>query len=423
MKRRNVYRVCALLSVVIFGLILRILQWNDYLIYPDSYSYLTKSRDALVCTKIFYCTIVDLFTNIFSNPELALRVLSLVLSTASIVLVCFIFEKRRRGIGLVASLLFAVSFTICSWTNFILPDFLAIFLLLLFLSLRQSTLSVVILLFAALTRPEYVILLPVFAVTTATNKKMKILLFSFFAVATLYFIVFYGFTFGQVVLKAEPLYMLKKIIMLDPLLSTLSILGLLIFIKKPDRLGYFFAVQLVLFSIVYIYNNPLNWRYSVHLILPLVYFSTVSLEFLVDKVKRGKSIYDYFVVGVIILLIFQLYITSFGVKDNIPKYNYESFVVTRSAEVVRLAGFSPRRIGTSFSKAVEYETEVEGFDPLKEPAQPGDLIILDRALANRGYVLGDADKFKFLASFHTSMPYYFAGTMQLSGDVLLYRVR
>ncbi len=421
MKRKINYNPIILLTIVIIGLILRLKQWNNYLIYPDSYLYLNTYKNALSCGKPLYCALSNFISTISSDPAFWLRNLNLFLSVLLIPVVYSFFESRYKN-GLIAAFLLSLSFTIISWTNLVLPDIIALFFLVLYLWSKPSSARPLYLFLAGLTRPEYIILLPISLLTLVQRKFEKFISISFFIVLLVYY-----FSIRGTVLPDELLFILREPVIIrnlfkyDVLIIILAIPGIWLFYKKRDEYGNFLFTQLAVFLIIYTWHNSLNWRYGLHLIIPLIYFASSSLKMLTEKLKEGRKRFDYIAIFIGVLAIFQIYISSLGVKKNIPDTNYELYLIRRSYEIARSLGLKPVRIGTFFDKAVHYSVGVSGYNPLYQPAQKNDLLIIDNALASKGYKNNESSS--KLACFKTNNYYNLGEKSYYSEEVCLYIIK
>ena len=391
------------------------------MIFPDSYHYLSTSQDIFLCGKPLYCTIVNLFKSLFFDTALAMRIFSLICSLASIVLTYCFFENKKSGLGLISATLLALSFTVISWTNFVLPDLLAITLFLIFLSLRSNYLATIFLFLSALTRPEYLVLLPFASVLYPKDKKIRILLFSFFAVGVVYYLFTYNFPAQIIMIKSSPHLIIINILKYEPLLVISATAYFVTLKRKIDKYEKFFIFQILVFMAIFTWINPSNWRYGIHIIIPLIYFGAGFINNIIQNIKGGKRAYDYLATGIIVLFILQVYISYIGVIKNIPSGNYESDLLIKSRDIARFENIEVKRYATIFREAVNYELEEEGVNPLTDELERGDLLIYDTVLSKKGYQLQNI-QVRELANFTINQMFYIGQKKLNQSTVTLYLV-
>ena len=421
MKRKANIKSFALLIILVIGLIFRLRQWNDYMIFPDSYHYLSTSQDIFLCGKPLYCTIVNLFENLFFDAAFTIRILSLICSLVSIILIYYFFENKKSGLGLISALLLALSFIVISWTNFILPDLLAITLFLVFLTIRSRYIATIFLFFAALTRPEYLMLLPLAYLLYPKDKKIQILLFSYLMVGVIYYVNTYNFPMQILTIKSSPFLIVLNIIKYEPLLIFSAIAGLVTLRHKINKYETFFIFQIIIFLAIFAWVNPSNWRYGIHIIIPLIYFGSHFISDTILNIKRGKRAYDYLATGIIILFILQIYISYTGIIKNVPRSNYESDLLRKSQDIARFENINVGRYATIFKEAVNYELGEEGVSPLTDKLQKGDLLIYDTVLSRKGYKVKNIQT-RELANFTLNQIFYIGQEKLYQSSIVLYLV-
>lgn len=312
-EKKKVLKIFLFVLILGLGLFLRIRQWNDLMIYPDSYHYLMTANNLSFCGKPFYCFMIGVIKLFFFDPFYVARILSLFCSNLSIIAIYFFFERQKNNSGLIASLFFALSFTIVSWTNFILPDSLAILLFLGFLcATRQWVVATILLFLSGLVRPEYLALMPFSIFLYPKNKRAWILSLALFFAGGVYYLFTYDLPSQVLVIKNSFLDFPINIFKYEPALVLSAIASSLVPYKGEYGYKKFFITQLILFFVIFTWNNPSNWRYGMHLIVPLIYFGSSFISYIIKGVVRGLRSCDYILAGFAILFILQFYISYIG---------------------------------------------------------------------------------------------------------------
>jgi hypothetical protein len=266
-----------------------------------------------LCGKPFYCSVIELLGVFSPNPAYVARIFSLICSILSIIAIYFFFERKSNS-GFIASFFFALSFTIVSWTNFVLPDSFAILLFLLFLCAGERWIVAIILLFlSGLVRPEYLSLLPLSILLYPKNKKAWVTSLALFLSGAIYYILTYDFPSHIITIKNSFFDFPLNILEYEPALVLGALASFFVLNKKKDEHGKFFIAQIVLFIAIFAWNNPSNWRYGMHLVVPLIYFGSSFVRYAIENVVRGVRVYDYVLVGFAVLIILQFYISYTGV--------------------------------------------------------------------------------------------------------------
>jgi len=411
MKMKIDFKVWGLGFVVIVGMYLRLRQWSDYLIYPDSYHYLVTHNQILTCGKPLYCAITNVISVLFDNPQFILRILSLFCSVLSIIIIYKIFNKTSKFTGLILAFLLALSFVEVCWTSHVLPDQLGLMLFLFFLLYRNNTAALVLLFAASLVRPEYLLVLVISTVFLPFSRKAKILSLSFFITG----VIFYVFTNET----PEAIFALKKV---NPLVLEVlfkyeiliiygAIAGLIIRLKNLNKIDYLMLAIFGVFLIIYFWVNPSNWRYITNLLVPLLYFNQYFYQLLLH-LNYSRPIFKVGLVVLAIALIYQVNLATIGVKEAIPSANYESILAQRSVQIAKYMGLDIGRFATYYDKAIILEMGESAVNPLNEDVRSGDLLIYDDALRRAGYRMEDKYQLREVASFQINT-YYFLGQKKL----------
>lgn len=307
--KNKIINYILLLFALLLGSLLVVKQWSNISIYPDSAHYFETANNLIVCGKPFYCLVTAVAKYLFDDIDFVMRIFSFICYIISIVLVYIVFGRIKQNLGLIASFLFAVSFTITSWVGFALPDSFAILLLLggLWAGERWG-LAVFLFFLAGLIRPEYLVLLPLSFFLYPKHKKAFGLSLFLFLSGAIYYIITYNLPYNVLFLKSSWYHLVLDLLKHDPLIVSSAVTGIFIIWKKKNPYKLFFLLQLVIFIIIYSWNNPINWRYGMHLILPLIYFSSCFISQTIQSAMKGVRAYDYILAIIGVLIIWQAYI-------------------------------------------------------------------------------------------------------------------
>lgn len=298
-----------MLFALLLGSLLVAKQWSNISIYPDSAHYFETANNLIICGKPLYCLITAIAKYLFDDIDLVMRIFSFVCYIISTILVYIVFERIKQNLGLIASFLFATSFTITSWVGFALPDSFAILLLLGGLwAGKRWRLAVFLFFLAGLIRPEYLTLLPLSACLYPKHKKAFGLSLFLFLAGVIYYIITYNLPHNVLSLKSSWYYLVLDLLKNDPLIASSAVVGIFIVWKNKSSYKLFFLLQLLVFIIIFSWNNPVNWRYGMHLVLPLVYFSSCFISQTIQSAMKGVKAYDYILAIIGVLIIWQAYI-------------------------------------------------------------------------------------------------------------------
>lgn len=142
MLKRNKVTIITIIVIFAFGFIMRLKSITSFYLYPDTYRYLLGAQNILDSkavgssegiVHIGFSYLIALGSFITDNVETAARLVSFSAGVLTIPLIYYCAKKifNSQNVGVLASLVFAGSFSHSTWSGFVLSETSAIFFLLL----------------------------------------------------------------------------------------------------------------------------------------------------------------------------------------------------------------------------------------------------------------------------------------------------
>ncbi|MDH4358877.1 MAG: glycosyltransferase family 39 protein [Candidatus Berkelbacteria bacterium] len=339
-KRRLIY-LAVLLAIISLSATLRIENWSDFLIYPDSYRYLLAAKDQLVVfDKPLFVYLIKLVGLATGNLELSGHLIVICVSLASIPLLYFALSKYfGRRIALISCFLFGISFSHIVWSGYIMPDALAVFLYIisLFFLLEYPLICGFFLLLAVLVRPEYILLFVPAAFFYLLKKKGRRILglLPGISLSVLFMVLSKPDLSTVFILKPGSAEFIYNFLSGDFLIIFLGLLGMFYLYKKEKDWLLYFLSSLILLVLIYQITSPSNWRYGTHLLVGL----SVPAAFFINRLVEGfpqKGIFRLGMILILVAVVGQIVFSFRGIRSNHPELSYETVSASKIKTLVQL---------------------------------------------------------------------------------------
>jgi len=352
-----------LFFIFILAVILRIKNWSNFHLYPDAYKYLLAVKGDVRWWRISFTGLIYLLNLVFKNPEMSGHLVSFFAGIAAIALVYFVLKKFiSSGAGLFGALLLAVSFSHVVFSGFILPETTAIcFYLISLLFVDNPFFSGLFIFISALAREEYILLfLPTLILIWFRSKeKRKIIPFLVWLVPV-FFLLFFGQPYRQAFslglhFKGGLTSFVTNFALTNFVVFLLGVAGIFAFIfnKKYKPYIIFSIVYVAILLLVYLTQNPADWRYNIHLILPLLIPAGLLFDLVIHRL-RTERIFECIILVLLISLLIGQTILSFSGLNNLPNQSYETISALRVKQIVLENSLQPNRVLASFAEAYQY---------------------------------------------------------------------
>jgi hypothetical protein len=352
-----------LIFIFLLAVILRIKNWSNFHLYPDTYKYLLAAKGGGGWQKVSFTGLIYLFNLVFKNPELSGHLVSFFAGLAAIPLVYFVLKKFISSrAGLFGALLLAVSFSHVVFSGFILPDTTAIcFYLIALLFVDNPFFSGLFILVSALAREEYILLfLPTLILIWFRSKEKRKIVSFLVWLAPIFFLLFFDQSYRQTLalglhFKGGLTFFVADFALINFAVVLFGVTGIFTFIfnKKYKPYIIFSIVYAAILLLVYLTQNPANWRYNIHLILPLTIPAVLLLDSAICRFRPGRTLGYIIPVLAISLLIGQTILSLNGLS-NLPNQSYETISALRVKQMVLENHLQPNRVLASFAEAYQY---------------------------------------------------------------------